>query len=182
MFENQLHKAKEELTKVSEANAYTTNLLGHKGSEISRLRRVSAREPTVEERRQHELTHLPYEAWCTACLKHRARQDQRRRTGKAHEQGCPTISFDFCYVKASGSGAIGEEEDDGARTGLEVERGALLLVAVCSQTGYLLALPVKSKNESHHPRRADLAPDPQAFGDSKVIDGPEDDYEDNQDL
>ena len=111
------------------------------------LEQVSAREPTVEERRQHELTHLPYEAWCTACLKHRARQDQRRRAGKAHEQGCPTISFDFCYVKASGSGALGEEEEDGAQAGLEAERGALLMVAVCSQTGYLLALPVKSKNQ-----------------------------------
>ena len=37
MFESQLHKAKEELTRVSETNAYTTNLLGHKDSEISRL-------------------------------------------------------------------------------------------------------------------------------------------------
>ena len=43
--------------------------------------------------------------------------------------------------------AIGEEAEDGAQAGLEVERGALLLVAVCSQTGYLLALPVKSKNQ-----------------------------------
>ena len=111
------------------------------------LEQVSAREPTMEEKKQHELTHLPYEAWCTACLKHRARQDQHRRTGKAHEQGCPTISFDFCYVKASGSGAVGGEEEDGAQAGLEVERGALLMVAVCSQTGYLLALPVKSKNQ-----------------------------------
>ena len=89
------------------------------------LEQVSAREPTAEERRQHELTHLPYQAWCTACLKHRARQDQHRRTGKSHGQGCPTVSFDFCYVKASGSGAIGEEAEDGAQTGLEVERGAL---------------------------------------------------------
>ena len=111
------------------------------------VEQASAREPTVEERRRHELTHLPYQPWCTACLKHRARQDQHRRTGKSHEQGCPTVSFDFCYVKSSGSGAIGEEAEDGAQAGLEVERGALLLIAVCSQTGYLLALPVKSKNQ-----------------------------------
>ena len=111
------------------------------------VEQASAREPTVEERRQHELTHLPYQPWCTACLKHRARQGQHRRTGKSHEQGCPTVSFDFCYVKSSGSGAIGEEAEDGAQAGLEVERGALLLIAVCSQTGYLLALPVKSKNQ-----------------------------------
>ena len=41
-------------------------------------------------------------------------------------------------MKASGSGALGEEEDDGAQAGLEVERGALLMVAVCSQTGVSL--------------------------------------------
>ena len=70
------------------------------------LEQASAREPTAEERRRRELTHLPYRAWCTACLKHRARQDQHRRTGKSHEHGCPTVSFDFCYVKASGSGRL----------------------------------------------------------------------------
>ena len=71
---------------------------------------------------RHYLTHLPYAAWCPSCTKHRAKQDQHRRTGKSHEQGVPTNSFDFCRVRATGSGALGEH-------GVAEEGGALLLVA-----------------------------------------------------
>ena len=73
------------------------------------------------------------------------------------------------------------------------------MVAVCSQTGYLLALPVKSKNQMSLITHELLAftqvlgheevqyysaksADPQALSDGKVINGPEDDYEDHQDL
>lgn len=70
--------------------------------------------PTEEEKRRRLLTHLPYAGWCASCVKHRAKQDQRRRTGRAHEQGVPTISFHLCKVRASGSGARGEVEDDEA--------------------------------------------------------------------
>ena len=112
------------------------------------LEQAVAKEPTEEERRQHQLTHIPYAPWCASRLKHRARQDQHRRTGRAREQGCPTISFDLCHVRASGSGALGrEDEEDKAQLGVSDEGGALLLVAVCSQTGYLLGLPLKSKGQ-----------------------------------
>ena len=40
-----------------------------------------------------------------------------------------------------------EDEEDKAQLGVSDEGGALLLVAVCSQTGYLLALPLKSKGQ-----------------------------------
>ena len=112
------------------------------------LKQAVAKEPTEEEKRQHQLTHIPYAPWCAFCLKHQARQDQHRRTGRAREQGCPTISFDLCHVRASGSGALGaEDEEDKAQEGVADESGALLLVAACSQTGYLLALPLKSKGQ-----------------------------------
>ena len=71
------------------------------------LEQVAAKVPTEAERKAHELTHVPYAPWCPACIKHRARPDQHRRSGKSHDQGCPTISFDFCKVKAKGSAAFG---------------------------------------------------------------------------
>ena len=95
------------------------------------LEQVLAKEPTAEEKRQHELTHLPFAPWCPSRIKHRSRSDRHRRT-----------------VKAAGSGAYGEpEEADGAQEGVAEEWGALLLVAVCSETGYLMALPLKTKNQ-----------------------------------
>ena len=52
-------------------------------------------------------------------------------------------------MKAKGSGALGPEEDDAAQEGVQDddESGALLMVAVCSETGSLLGLPLKSKNQ-----------------------------------
>ena len=79
------------------------------------LEQVTAKVPTEAERKALELTHVPYAPWCPSCIKHRARPDQRRRTGKSHDQGCPTVSFDFCKVKAKGSGALGAEEEDAAK-------------------------------------------------------------------
>ena len=105
---------------------------------------MTAKVPTEAERKAHELTHVPYAPWCPSCIKHH----QRRRTGKSHDQGCPTVSFDFCKVKAKGSGALGAEEEDAAQEGVQDEEsGALLMVAVCSETGSLLGLPLKSKNQ-----------------------------------
>lgn len=54
----------------------------------------------------------------------------------------PTISFAFCRIRAGGSGALDE-----VQAGVIDEGGALLMVAVCSETGYLMALPLKSKNQ-----------------------------------
>lgn len=37
-----------------------------------------ANAPTAEEKRRHELTHIPYPPSCQCCVKHRARQDPHR--------------------------------------------------------------------------------------------------------
>ena len=74
----------------------------------------------------------------------------------------PTISFDFCKVKAKGSGAIGAEEEDAAQEGVQDdESGALLMVAVCSETGSLLGFAFEDKepDEPHHPRAAGIHSD-----------------------
>ena len=55
--------------------------------------------------------------------------------------------FDFCRARASGSGALGQQEQDEAQAGVAEEGGALLLVAVCSETGSLMALTLKTKNQ-----------------------------------
>lgn len=103
--------------------------------------------PTEEEKRKHNLTHVPFAGWCSSCVKHRAKQGQHRRTGHACEGG-PVISFDFAYTKASGIGPLAHpEEGDGAQAGVPEETGSLWLVAVESETGYLLGLPLRPKSQ-----------------------------------
>ena len=54
-------------------------------------------------------------------------------------------SLDFSYTNARGIGPLGvPEEVDQA----QIEGGALWLIAVCSETGYLMGLPLRSKNQT----------------------------------
>ena len=63
--------------------------------------------PSQEEIEQHELTHVPYQPWCTSCVMARGRQDrclvdERRKK----DREIPTISMDFCYT-GYGQGSSG---------------------------------------------------------------------------
>ena len=107
-----------------------------------------AKEPNEEEKRKHSLTHVPYAPWCPSCIKHRGRPDPHRRTGKSREAGT-VVSFDFSYTNERGIGPLGApEEADQAQMGVADEGGALWLVAARSETGCLLGLPLRSKNQT----------------------------------
>eukprot|EP00973_Karenia_brevis_P020449 2808081-Karenia_brevis.AAC.1 len=41
-------------------------------------------EPTAEERRRHEIDHLPYAPWCRSCVAGRGKADQH--VGKDHDE------------------------------------------------------------------------------------------------
>ena len=85
---------------------------------------------------KHNLTHMPYQAWCPACVSFRARADAHRNTGIARSGSTPTISFDFCYVKS-----VPEGSDPKAITAITS------LIMTDSMTGYSHATPVRSKNQ-----------------------------------
>ncbi len=50
-------------------------------------------EPTASERRQHELTHLPYRDWCQHCVKAKG----RRAASKKQLDRQPVIQVDYCF-------------------------------------------------------------------------------------
>ncbi len=60
---------------------------------------LNVRPEDYSEVLKHNLTHLPYQAWCPACVRGKARpdvhkQDQQRGINREH----PTISFDLFYT------------------------------------------------------------------------------------
>ena len=63
---------------------------------------VPPTEPSAEERRLHELTHLPFKNWCRFCQEHKSRSDMHKPTDVT-QHGIPTISYDFAFT--------GREED-----------------------------------------------------------------------
>ena len=99
--------------------------------------------PDPKQQELHELTHTPYEPWCAACLKHRARPDPHRRTGEAHNTSIPIISMDF-YVTKKKDGLDPQPE------GAPDDKGALWLVLTCSQTGYLGVVPIQGKGQINY--------------------------------
>ena len=92
--------------------------------------------PDQADQDRHNLTHMPYQAWCPACVSFRARADAHRNTGVARSVSTPTISFDFCYVKS-----VPEGSDPKEITAITS------LIMTDSMTGYSHTTPVRSKNQ-----------------------------------
>ena len=50
-------------------------------------------EPSISERRQHELTHLPYRDWCPLCVKAKGRHGAAKKIVDRQ----PVIQIDYCF-------------------------------------------------------------------------------------
>ena len=69
-------------------------------TQAARARAVpTPKQPTAQERMEHNLTHLPYRTWCPICTKSKGRQDNHppRQSSKQ-----PVVQVDFTYIKAYG--------------------------------------------------------------------------------
>ena len=51
-------------------------------------------EPTLTERREHELTHLPFRSWCPTCVRAKSKQNHSR-TLKTKQ---PVIQLDYAFL------------------------------------------------------------------------------------
>eukprot|EP00435_Cladocopium_sp_Y103_P071092 s421_g36.t1 len=84
--------------------------------------------PSDAERAAHNLTHEPYQTWCSLCVSHRAKQDVRKR--QTHESTSHSvISFDFFYCTR-----MTDESDK-----------LTVLMLTDRDTGMCLALPTLQK-------------------------------------
>eukprot|EP00439_Symbiodinium_sp_Y106_P076221 s2319_g15.t1 len=82
-------------------------------------------EPSENERRLHELTHLPYRDWCEHCVKSKGRQSHAVKKKNDRQ---PVIQIDFSFMAT--------ENDLPKRT---------ILNATDVQTGYSMAVVLPSK-------------------------------------
>ena len=56
-------------------------------------------QPSPAERAEHNLTHIPYRAWCAHCVRGKARGRQSRRLGsEAARSSCPRVRLDYCVI------------------------------------------------------------------------------------
>ena len=73
--------------------------------EVRRPRKVlDPREPTEEERKEHELTHLPFRNWCRHCIRGRGKEEPCRNT-KGDGSEMPELHMDFMFMGEEEGGA-----------------------------------------------------------------------------
>ena len=51
-------------------------------------------EPTLTERLEHELTHLPFRPWCDVCVRSKSRQSKSRKLSMKQ----PVLQMDFSFL------------------------------------------------------------------------------------
>ena len=57
------------------------------------------KQPTEEERRRREVTHLPYQQWCEECVKCRAKADKVLPEDPVEVERHPCIQGDFMFTR-----------------------------------------------------------------------------------
>ncbi|CAE7197770.1 unnamed protein product [Symbiodinium sp. CCMP2592] len=95
------------------------------------------RNPTAQERAEHELTHTPYQAWCEKCVEGKAREDPHRRREPSDDPVTPLVTMDYQFY---------------SRDGKEVEEEASLATVLNltdRATGWTLSIPVAHKGHRH---------------------------------
>ena len=66
------------------------------------------REPSEFEKQKHNLTHIPFQPWCTSCVKGKAQADPHKRTERIIEDSeLPVIQCDYLMLKdTAGTGGL----------------------------------------------------------------------------
>ena len=66
------------------------------------------REPSEFEKQKHNLTHIPFQPWCTSCVKGKAQAEPHKRTERIIEDSeLPVIQCDYLMLKdVAGTGGL----------------------------------------------------------------------------
>lgn len=65
------------------------------------MRMQDPKMPTEEERKEHELTHLPYRCWCRHCVAGRGKEAAHRRKDERGGE-IPEVHFDYAFMGDEG--------------------------------------------------------------------------------
>jgi hypothetical protein len=60
------------------------------------MKKMSPREPTSDEKEDHEKTHIPFRNWCRHCVRGRGKEEACRRDGRIPE--VPEVHLDFMFM------------------------------------------------------------------------------------
>ena len=103
--------------------------------------------PTEKEIAEHSVTHLPYRAWCPACVKGKARDRQHQHQDQQADKGIAEVVFDYCFMGEENEETVAIQVARDRRTkmtfahvvpkkGMTHEHGAVAMLADLKKLGY----------------------------------------------
>ena len=105
-------------------------------------------QPTKEERRKHNCTHIPYRAWCDHCVRGRGRNRAARNLCGSYNAAkgfLPRVHADYAFFSVNASGEDCDDDDPGGRVVLKV------LVTKETMCGSIWAYVVQHKGHTMEP-------------------------------
>ena len=124
-------------TNFEESAAYKDEFITDEPEEQQETKRTKGvptpQQPTEQERREHELTHLPYRSWCPTCVQSKGKQGNHpKQTSKT-----PVIQVDLMYYKA-----LGEKQTTSFLTAVDIETGMYMGIQFEDKTQHVQYLSV----------------------------------------
>ena len=119
-------------TNFEENTAYKDEFITDDPEERQEAKRATGaptpQQSIEQERREHELTHLPYRSWCPTCLQSKGRQDYHpKQTSKT-----AVTQVDLMYYKA-----LEEKQTTSVLTAVDVETGMCMAVQLEDKTRHV---------------------------------------------
>ena len=115
------------------------------GSEETKTVRMkkTSKQPSQREREEHERTHLPFQDWCTHCIKAKSRNDPHKREidvmkdEELRDNAISTVSFDYSYFNDKLRKMTKEEYSEALSKGEKMNRP--MIVVEDRETGAIVA-------------------------------------------
>ena len=74
------------------------NLMSGRNSGTERLcAKHDPRQPSQQEKEEHEMTHLPFRSWCRHCIMGRGREEDCRKSMEEERQ-VPEVHLDYMFM------------------------------------------------------------------------------------
>ena len=103
-------------------------------------------QPTAEERRAHEVCHVPYRSWCKHCVRGRGRRRPHCRIGSGRDEDLPHAAIDYTFFTQNGAK---KAEDLTEEEKIDESKARTVLVMKDSLVESIFAYVVSKKGATH---------------------------------
>ena len=111
-------------------------------------------EPTPMEREAHEITHIPAQQWCRACVLGKALGAGHKKVWVDAKQAKPVVQIDYSFIKADGADCTVEDAFSTTLSLVDESTGLAVALAIPTKTSplaYVVKVVVQFLDSLGHP-------------------------------